>query len=539
MMATFTLTLFISGLDRDSHWGTLGSRAGTFSFGGFEASTYEAWEVPIFILMGVGGGIFGALFNATNTRITRLRSRWITTNPRFILEALFVSFVVSSLSFGLPFVFGTCLQRPDVNDVMSSSNATYPYRKEMIGFYCSDPTNQHNDLATLFLSSGEGAIKQLFHAPPGSFEVRNLLLFATVSLFLACWTYGLKVPSGLFVPALLIGAAYGRLWTRIVNATTQSIGWKMVDARTYGLVGSAAMLGGITRMTISVTVILLECTGNIQYGLPLITTFFAARFIGNYFNEGIYDIHIHLGHLPFLDWNPPLLGTFLRVKHVMARNPKCLRPIERVGNVYDILSNTTHNGFPVVDKETSFFKGIVLRKQLSVLLARQDFLQEKPLRFSRTPPDDSKIIDPSTKCLSYRDMEGNYPRYPRVSDSSISETQRHLWIDLTPYMNRTPHLIHEEAPFTRAYRLFRNSGLRHLVVVDSGNHVRGIITRRDLEADHCSRCFRLASLANEVVYPASPALIPRRPSRLRHTVERRDQVMKALQQPFLLDPSMT
>jgi CBS domain len=32
----------------------------------------------------------------------------------------------------------------------------------------------------------------------------------------------------------------------------------------------------------------------------------------------------------------------------------------------------------------------------------------------------------------------------------------------------------------RAYILFRNMGLRHLVVVDEHNRVRGIITRKDL-----------------------------------------------------------
>ena len=74
--------------------------------------------------------------------------------------------------------------------------------------------------------------------------------------------------------------------------------------------------------------------GNVEYGLPLIVTLFSARWIGNYFNEGIYDLHIHLRHLPFLDWDPPFQGSLLRVKHVMTRNPKCLRTVERAGRSY-------------------------------------------------------------------------------------------------------------------------------------------------------------------------------------------------------------
>ena len=37
-----------------------------------------------------------------------------------------------------------------------------------------------------------------------------------------------------------------------------------VQLSTYSMVGSAAILGGVTRMTISLTVILLEATGTIS-----------------------------------------------------------------------------------------------------------------------------------------------------------------------------------------------------------------------------------------------------------------------------------
>jgi hypothetical protein len=66
---------------------------------------------------------------------------------------------------------------------------------------------------------------------------------------------------------------------------------------------------------------------------PTFGSRFFARWVGNYFNEGIYDIHIHLRHAPFLDWNPSLRGSFLRVKHIMTPNPKTLRTVERAGTI--------------------------------------------------------------------------------------------------------------------------------------------------------------------------------------------------------------
>ena len=45
----------------------------------------------------------------------------------------------------------------------------------------------------------------------------NLLQFGIVYYILTFWTYGLSVPSGLFVPCILTGAAWGRLLGHMLN----------------------------------------------------------------------------------------------------------------------------------------------------------------------------------------------------------------------------------------------------------------------------------------------------------------------------------
>ena len=44
-----------------------------------------------------------------------------------------------------------------------------------------------------------------------AYTMQSLAVFTAVYWLLACWTYGLSVSSGVFIPSLLTGAAWGRL----------------------------------------------------------------------------------------------------------------------------------------------------------------------------------------------------------------------------------------------------------------------------------------------------------------------------------------
>lgn len=129
------------------------------------------------------------------------------------------------------------------------------------------PARRYNDLATLFFNTQDDAIRALFSARTKSeFTVGSLLVFAVLFFALAVLSYGLAVPTGLFVPSILCGAAYGRLVG--VFVADMHPGSHVIDEGTYALLGAASFLGGCMRMTVATCVMLLELTNNLAL-LPL------------------------------------------------------------------------------------------------------------------------------------------------------------------------------------------------------------------------------------------------------------------------------
>uniref|UniRef100_A0A671PJK6 Chloride channel protein n=1 Tax=Sinocyclocheilus anshuiensis TaxID=1608454 RepID=A0A671PJK6_9TELE len=461
MISTFTLNFFLS-----IYHGKPGelSSPGLINFGRFD-SDYIPFESFIFFSFHFPGGVLGALFNVINYWLTIFRIRYIHRPCLQVMEAMLVAAVTATISFAMIYFSNDCQPLGQDN--------TEEYSLQL---FCAD--GEYNSMATAFFNTPERSVRSLFHNPPGSYNPLTLGVFTLAYFVLAVWTYGLTVSAGVFIPSLLIGAAWGRLFGILLSTITssQSI-W--ADPGKYALIGAAAQLGGIVRMTLSLTVILVEATGSVTYGFPIMLVLMTAKIVGDYFIEGLYDVHIKLQSVPFLHWEAPPTSHWLTAREVMSSPVTCFNRVEKVGRIVDVLSNTStnHNGFPVVI--LSFLQpgkicGLILRSQLIVLLKHKVFVERASSRLSH-------------RKLQLKDFRDAYPRFPPIQSIHVSQDERECMMDLTEFMNPTPYTVPQETSLPRVFKLFRALGLRHLVVVDNENRVVGLVTRKDLARYHLGK----------------------------------------------------
>ena len=337
--------------------------------------------------------------------------------------------------------------------------------------------------------------------------------------------------------------------------------WAWIDPGAFALIGAGAFMGGVTRMTLALAVIIMEMSNDVRILLPAMVAIMLAKWVADAASHSLYHGLLEVKCVPFLPKEPvsDVSLDLLDVRYVMAAPVVTLREYMRLGEVRDVLRSTRHNGFPIVrpvldsnsvvdrrmtnssvrsvgsgvnmnvmvappsrdqsmdqykkdddlsvrshqnvydngygdtrnrtigadmndlDNNDAVFIGLVARDHLLRLLleaVRRGTAQHLELEY---PDLNHQHADPGVIAAEEEQqlavLEGR-PQTPQHFPSAPA-----LWdeiMDLTPYINMAAHRVPETFSVERAYLLFSTMGLRHLVVVDEHNKVRGIVTRKDL-----------------------------------------------------------
>ncbi|CAD7694881.1 unnamed protein product [Ostreobium quekettii] len=492
---------------------------------------YFLWEMPIYIVIGAVGGLLGALFIKTNVKITQFRQRFIPIrfSHRRLVEVVFVAWVTSSAAFLLCYV-SPCDDVPDNIEQLhlhSSSENFFggggvegnPYFPQL---WC--PDGQYSRWGQVFGAPLTQALRLVFHLGEtlpnvGSFnfKVDSLaLLFLYTYLFMT-WTFGIGAATGLFVPSLTVGATIGRLVGRGVTVLVQELGISKVRVSlgAYAIVGAAASLGGATRMTISIVILVMETTGALELLVPIMVATWVAKMVGDSFGLGIYDTQIELRGVPLLaeDAMEPesrIVHDELSVNELMASEMVCLPPTIKVADLAATLRKFSHGGYPVstevecpirAQKGPVQIDGLITRSLLLRLLQRRIGLVPQELEGASTgryslPPSDKEILELQDQLDAYPMRLSAKADQEKILSAVPAEVMERV-LDLRPFMQRQPFFVNSTASLTRAYRLFRTMGLRHLLVAPTKPLGMGILTRKDIIKENAK--VALGEKANRIV----------------------------------------
>jgi H+/Cl- antiporter ClcA len=259
--------------------------------------TWQHWEAVWFCALGMVGGIIGGAFVIANraihtrrvreskrkdcfcwflpSRVDRILQRFLRLpagSDSRVLEVVLLAVVTCISNFPR-----TLTRLPQGDGIFALFSQCHP-----------DPAND------------TAATGHVIHDPIGLCATQNspnfdliwlLIASAGVRFFQTSVTFGALVPAGLFVPSLFIGGCVGRC----MGVALKFAGMN-VEPGIYGMVGAGAVLAGVSRLTISLVVVLFELTGGLTYVVPFMVAVLTAKWVGDVITDGqsVYDVHAEM-----------------------------------------------------------------------------------------------------------------------------------------------------------------------------------------------------------------------------------------------------
>lgn len=394
---------------------------------------YHGFELVPFAALGILGGIYGGLFIKLNMKVAKWRrSTRVARYP--VLEVFFVATVTAVINFPNKFM------------------RARPAKLVHILFAECDP----NKFDAWGICRLDGQYTS---------TIIQLLSASALGFLFASATFGMKIPSGIILPSMAVGALYGRVIGTVVQTIQQgnpgSIFFancepdrECVTPGTYAIVGAAAALGGVTRMTVSIVVIMFELTGALTYVLPIMIAVMLSKWIGDAFGKrGIYESWIHFNEYPFLDNRDDQQPPDIPSSQVMTKVDE-LATLPAAGHTLkslrEFLSAHQYRGFPiVVDHVNNIFLGYITRTELTYAI-------KSSMAEPRRMPPETPVF---------------FSHQPHANPLAT--------VDFRPWMDQTPITLNGRSTFQLTVDLFLKLGLKYVLFLDKGS-LRGLLTKKDV-----------------------------------------------------------
>ncbi|KAI3336789.1 voltage-gated chloride channel-like protein [Xylariaceae sp. AK1471] len=395
---------------------------------------WEWFELVGFILVGILGGAAGALFIKASRRWA-LSFRKISVIKKYpLVEVVLVALVTGMIGYWNPLT-------------------KLPVAKLLLNL-AAPCENDTRDAGLGLCASSIDDIPDIIIMLLAAFIIKG---------FLTIITFGIKVPAGIYVPSMVVGGLMGR----IVGHSVQWIvlrfpHWTIwgtcpllqestcVQPGVYALIAAGSTMCGVTRLSVTLAVILFELTGSLDYVLPFSLAILVAKWTADALEPlSIYDLLTAMNSYPYLD-----------NKH---------KPIF-TGNLAEIVSRVRRER--VIDITTSpLVPATKLRTKLELLhrageldgglpILRDDVLvgliPAPDLEFALDNLEDEN----SSLCLM--------AEVPSIDDED-DDTNRDP-TDFTRYIDPAPVALDIKSPMDLVYECFAKLGLRYICVLKNGRY---------------------------------------------------------------------
>ena len=211
------------------------------------------------------------------------------------------------------------------------------------------------------------------------FIVLSLLLAAAFKVAFTAISFTLFIPAGIFIPSMAIGALFGRALGITVSHIQQNFNLitcneTCITPGTYAMIGAASAFSGITRLTVTVVVVMFELTGAVSYIVPMMLAVMISKFVGDLVSRfSVVDVLIQWKEYVYLDPNVVVGEGGIPIEIVASGDflPTLLvdMPVE------ELLRTAKADGYPIID-HSNIILGYITHSDLQTALSN---LPQSPL----------------------------------------------------------------------------------------------------------------------------------------------------------------
>ncbi|KAK5998259.1 putative chloride channel protein [Cladobotryum mycophilum] len=402
---------------------------------------WHFFEIIFYIVIGIFGGLYGAFVIKWNLRAQDFRKKYLAKYA--VLEATLLAAATAIVAYPNAFL------RIDMTESMK----------------------------VLFLECEGGEdYNGLCQPDRRVWNILSLVLATVLRIFLVIISYGCKVPAGIFVPSMAVGATFGRTVGIIVQAIHEAHPGSVffsackpdepcITPGTYAFLGAAAALSGIMHLTVSVVVIMIELTGALTYILPIMIVLGVTKAISGMLGKGgIADRMISFNGFPYLD-SKEEHNFGVPVSQVMRTSVVSL-PVHglTLAELEQLLADDKYQGFPIVSDTTS-----------KVLVG---YIGQTELRYAVDRAKKERPVTPDTKCsfaplANHSSITPLTPMTPSYVDATASSP-----LNFSRFIDATPVTAHPRLPLEIVMELFQKIGPR-VILVEYHGKLTGLVTVKD------------------------------------------------------------